>query len=260
MNNKKFNKRGQLAVFIIVAILIVIAIILVFFAINTSKNQLNQSIWSRLGIKSDVDLIKSTVSDCMNVKTTEALRKIGLQGGFYNKPAKAYDLDWAFVPYYYYQGQILMPNKSVVESELSNYVDNNLKTCINEVDFKNYQIDFSDSKTKTSISKSKVVFTIDMPISLKKEDKITLIDLKRFPVVYNSSLNEILEIAQYITDSHRENPDMICINCVVNMAKERKVYVDMMAFPYDPRTTLVMISENRTMPEPYLFEFLNKYG
>jgi len=73
----------------------------------------------------------------------------------------------------------------------------------------------------------------------------------------NSSLNEIIEVADFITESHTSNPDLMCINCITELAKERKLYVDFIAFEED--TTLVMILENRTMEQPYVFEFLNKY-
>ena len=51
---------------------------------------------------------------------------------------------------------------------------------------------------------------------------------------------------------------MICASCVSDMAEERNLYVDMLSFDTSD-TTLVVISENMTSTEPYVFEFLNKY-
>ena len=43
------------------------------------------------------------------------------------------------------------------------------------------------------------------------------------------------------------------------MAEERELYVDMLDFD-DETTTLIVISENKTQEEAYVFEFLNKYS
>ena len=67
----------------------------------------------------------------------------------------------------------------------------------------------------------------------------------------------MLEIATFITDSHKDDPDLICINCIADMAEERDMYVDLLDFADD--STLVVISENRTSTDPYIFEFLNRY-
>ena len=42
------------------------------------------------------------------------------------------------------------------------------------------------------------------------------------------------------------------------MAETRNLYVDMLDFD-EETTTLVVISENYTYSEPYVFEFLNRY-
>ncbi len=260
MKKREMIKSAQISLFIIIAIILVVLFLFLFISIKGSgDSELGNSLLSRLGIKSDVDIIKNSIVQCMKKDSRDALRLIGIQGGFYKKPGRQYELDWAFIPYYYDKGQILMPSKERIESELSAYMDDNFVPCLNELDFKNYDLSYGISKTETLIMKNKVIFTIDLPVSVKKGDKVTMLDLEKSPVTYNSSLFDILEVSKYITDSHQEDPNMICINCVVNMAKERRLYVDMLAFPYASSTTLVMISENYTSPEPYLFEFLNGY-
>jgi hypothetical protein len=254
------SKRSQITIFIVIAILLVATVSVVFYVSKGSKNEvLQKSFFGKLGFKNYIDEAKDSISQCMISDTQDALKTIGIQGGYYKKPDKYVDLGWAFVPYYYYQGQSLMPSKTNVEEQLSMYVDDKFTGCLNDLGFKDSNIEYKNSNTKVSISKGQIVFKIDMPVSIKKDSEVTTIDLKDNPVVYNSSLYDILEVSDYIIKSHKENNTMICINCVVQMAKERNLYVDILNYPKDKDTVLVMVSENYTSSQPYLFEFLEKY-
>jgi len=167
-------------------------------------------------------------------------------------------LGWAFIPYYYNQGTFAMPDRSVIRSELGEYVDENLESCLNEISLGDFTLDYKTAGTEVTIQQARVLFEIDLPITIEREDNKIKFDTEDYPVSQESKLFQILEIADFVTDSHKEDPDMICINCVAEMAKEREVYVDMLDF--DETSTLIVISENVTSEEPYIFEFLNKYS
>lgn len=254
------KKRGQVSVFIIIAI-VLIAIIAMGFYIAKSYQQeiIKTSIWSKFGFKSEADVIKNALSECMKTNTKDALKTIGIQGGYYKKPAKYSDLGWTFIPFYYLQGEYLMPDKSLIETELSDFTDDKMNECIKQIEFKNLDFSYDKTKTITSIQKGKVTFKIDLSVTIKKQDTITKIELKDHPVMYNSSLYDIIEVSDFIIKSHKDNETMICINCVVEMAKERSLFVDMLNYPKSEDTVLVMISENYTSQGPYLFEFLEGY-
>jgi hypothetical protein len=248
--NKK--KIAQISVFIIIAIILVAIIALLFTVFLKPKIPVTTK-------SGELGSIKQQIFDCQSQISKEALKTIGIQGGYYNKPKYFHSIDWAFIPYYYYQGEYYMPQKNVVQDELSNYVNDFLKPCIQKINVVNYKIVYEQPKTITAISPGKVVFTVNSPMSLISGEETTKLELKDSPVVINSSLYYILEVADYITRTHKDDPNFVCINCVVDMAKERNLYVDMMEYPNLEKSTLVMISENYTSPEPYIFEFLNKY-
>lgn len=252
MNNRKKGHtiKAQVAIFIIVAIVIVGAIALVYI-IKKNRGDLDN------GAKAEIDSVKNSIQECMKFTAGDALDIIGVQGGYYNKQVDSYDLGWAFIPYYYNEGKFLMPQNSVIESELANYINDNLGICIESMNSFDYSLKYANPKTSVSIAPGIVNFIIDLPISATKDAKTTTFQLKELPVIYQSKLYEILEIAKYITDSHKEDPDMVCINCVADMAKEREVYVDMLNFDGNT-TTLIVMSENVTLMG-YSFEFLNKY-
>jgi hypothetical protein len=43
----------------------------------------------------------------------------------------------------------------------------------------------------------------------------------------------------------------------IKLTKEKNLFIDFIAF--EPDSTLIMLLENSTQAEPYVFQFLNKY-
>ena len=251
-------KRGQVTIFIIIAILIVTVIIFILFLVKTkSTSELDKEFFSQANIKPSLQNIQSFILDCMDETSKDALNVIGVQGGYYLKPEKAYDLQWVFIPYYYHKGEFLMPSKQRIESELNNYVDDQLRDCIENGEFNDFRLSYDSSRTRSMIKPGEISFEIDMPIQIKKEDNVVTIELEDYPITRNSSLYEILEVAEYITESHKRDPELYCISCVGEMAEEKDLYVDIMRFTEDSMMTV--ISENYTSSEKYSFVFLNKY-
>ena len=257
-NYLSMSKRSQITVFIIVAILVIAGVVVIYSSIKSSRDNLDPT-FDDVGTKAEVNSLQSSSFECMKDSSYNALKTIGIQGGFYKKPTQSYDLGWAFIPYYYYSGNYLMPDKGRVQNELSSYVNDKMKECIDKLSFNNFELSVGEPKTTTSLTKGKARFVIDMPLILKKGDKTSVIELKNMPVVYNSSLYDILEVATYITTTHLQDNRFFCINCIVDMAVERNLYVDFLEFGEGSSDTLVTITENYISYEPYLFEFLNKY-
>jgi flagellar basal body-associated protein FliL len=254
----KKSIKSQTTIFIILAIIIVVGIIL-FFTLKSSSDKENKGreYFEKQGLTPSINNIQEFIIECHKNMAKEGLIKIGIQGGYYNKPLNYYDMDWAFIPYYYDKGAINHPSKEKIESELSDYMNSNLEICIQKINFKNFEIKYEPSSTMTKIEPSETTFITNLPLLIEhKENKINF-NLEDHPLSINSSLYDIIKLSYYITDSHKENSELMCINCITEIAKEKKLYVDFISFEKD--TTLVMILENRTMEHPYIFEFLNKY-
>jgi len=255
---KRGQKKAQTTTFIIIAIAIIAAIaIFLYFKSSSAETELTKDYFIQHRIEPSINNIQDFVIDCLEINSKDALDVIGVRGGYYNKPEYYYDLDWTFIPYYYYQGQFLMPSKQTIENELSDYINDNLEYCIKDIKFNAFKITFNQPQAQTSINPSYVTFTTTLPLTINHQDQTTTFQLSQHPVTINSSLYEIIEVADYITESHKENPELMCINCITEIANQRKLYVDFIAFEDD--STLVMLLENSTSPEPYIFEFLNKY-
>jgi len=254
----KRGRKSQTTIFIVMAIIIVTAIILVvFLKTSNTKEKLGRDYFKERGLQPSVNNIQNFIVDCFEETSLDALELIGVQGGYHKKPELFYDLKWAFIPYYFYQGQYLKPSNEQVETQLSNYVDEALEFCLNKISFSNFQLTYPQPITKSSIQKDKVTFTTELLTSINNKEQTTTFELTDFPIEVNSSLYDILEIAEYITESHKENENFICINCLTELTKEKNLYIDFIAFEED--STLIMLLENSSQPDPYIFQFLNKY-
>jgi hypothetical protein len=249
----KRGYKAQVSLFIILAIFIfVIAFIGVYIArSNGYLGGLNKDAY--------IETIKANVQDCIDKTALDSLYVIGIQGGYYNPPEESFDLGWAFIPYYYDDGKILMPKNSKIESELGLYFDNNFNLCLSLIDIENTNLLYDKPSTTVKILPGKAQFIVDMPLTIQKNQKKTKIELKEFKSEYDSKLYEILELARYITDSHKEDPEFICVDCVTSIAKEKELNIEMIDFMNESSTTLMVIYETKTSDLPYIFEFLNKY-
>ncbi|MBT4165497.1 hypothetical protein HOE04_00475 [archaeon] len=251
-------KRGQVAIFIILALVVIGAtagIIYVKTSDKTSKQ--DREFFASLENKPSLNSIQSSIIDCSEETSKQALDTIAIQGGYYTKPENSLELSTSFIPYYYNQGTITQPSKTKIESELSSYINENLKECINQININDFKINQKSPETTTTINKENIQFTIDSPITIEKQDHKIIYELEDSPVTINSELNSIIELAEYITQSHNQDPAMYCISCVADMAEENDLYLDLI--PMADQTSLLIISENHTSSEPYSFAFLNKY-
>lgn len=247
---KRFTK-SQTTIFIILAVVLVVVVglIVIFSKVNPGKTPTI--------FRSQLDLVKDEIVQCSEDNARSGIKRIGIQGGYYEKPEYAEDLGWAFIPYYYNKGNILVPTKAQIENEISKYVDDNLVYCLQNIPSVDYKLEYTKPSTKSVISPGKIKLVVDLPVSIKKGDEVNFFELKDEEIVFNSSLYEIYTLADYLTKSHKENDTMFCASCIVEMAKERNLYVDLI--DYKDSSTMVMLSENWSYREPYLFEFLNKY-
>jgi hypothetical protein len=251
-------KKGQLTVFIILAITIAVGGAIGYISIKNSSENNSKNFMNGNNIKPGFESIRNTVISCRDLSTKEAIDEIALRGGFYEKPTKIFDLGITFVPYYYYEGKYYLPELSTIENELSKSVNKKFTSCLNNIKDDKIKLTINPAKVKTSIIKSSTSFLIDMPLTMDlASDKLT-VQMRDAPIDYRSSLFDIYEVAKYITDSHQEDSYLICISCLTKMADERNLYVD--TIDLDKYSQLIIISENYTMSEPYSFAFMNKYS
>jgi len=256
MNIKKRRViKAQVTVFVILAIVLVVAGGIAYYNVNNSK--INNDFFSGADIKPTVDNIKSSIIGCQENTIKDSLENIGIQGGYYNKPEKYLDAGPIFIPYYYYEEKLFVPNNAKVQSELSNSINDGIARCIDNIEISDFEISHKTPKTTALISKGEVKITIDLPVIIKKETNIITLEMKDLPVIEKSKLYESLEVAKVIVESHKTNPEYFCLNCVSNLTEENGLYVVALSLN---NSLLYIIASNSTQDKNYYFEFLDKYS
>ncbi|MFH1358825.1 MAG: hypothetical protein ABIH37_02985 [archaeon] len=254
-------KKGQTTVFIIIAIVIFAAVAgTSYIIVQNKKTDVAKEFFSSSEIKSSLNSVQINIQNCLESASKESLQTIGIQGGLYERPLNSkdyFDLGWTFIPYYYNQGRYLMPSKQEVEIELSKFNEKEITNCIKSVSSEGFELEYTKARSKTTIEDEQVLFEIDLPIKIKKDKHSIVYETADYPVIIPSELSAILNIADYITETHKQDPSMYCITCVSEMAEENELYVDIINF--QENEMLIVISENHISSEPYSFEFLNRY-
>jgi len=244
---KRISNYAQVSIFIIVGLVIIAIVIgIIFFNKQEKGTNISEEFFSSLETKSEFSSLSNSILNCMEEVTRESLFYIGLRGGYYDRPENYYDLDFVFIPYYYYNGILNIPSKEIIQEEIGKYVDDNLEDCFNQ------EIKTKDINTHVKIEEINVNFVINSKINFKKEDSVFLVDLREHPVSHKSSLNDIIDVADYFVEERTK--EMICVSCLEDLLIEKDVFLN--SIDLEKQNELVIISENRTSDEVYAFEFM----
>ena len=158
------EKRGQVTIFIIIAI-VVVALVAGFFLF---REQLGlEDIFTPKG-----DEVYLFVEECIEGTGKDAIYYIGENGGYMFSPERSTP---GGIPYYYFKGKNYMPSKNEVEEEISSYVNEILSFCTEDfIDFPNYDITEGEIKTETKIEENNIILNVEYPLSVTKDGSVTL--------------------------------------------------------------------------------------
>ena len=199
-----------------------------------------------------------SILDCYEASVLSGLDYLGLQGGYFKDVPGGVEFEEdVVVPYYYFEGDIVMPGLEGIKVNLEDYVDETFLYCLDEINgYESFELDYRNLRSSVLINDGSVGVKTRGNIRIQREGRSITFKLSDHPFEVDSKLKGIYEVAEYMTESHEVNSAMYCISCVSDMAKEKDVYVN---FNHNGLNTLVTISENVTSSEPYYFRFVNKY-
>jgi len=197
-------KRGQVTLFIILGALLVIALILV--VVFREKIALSQILPERI-FPTKTSAVERFIDGCIEAVGTEGLTLLGAQGGYIELPQEiAQDrlatIDTGIkIPYWHYNGDNRIPSLLVMESQLSRYMNENLKTCLdNLAEFQQQYtiIEKGGVFTSTFAQDTDVVFSVEYPIEVQDKEGKKITELKDFRVEVALLLKQMAEVATSI--------------------------------------------------------------
>jgi len=195
----KENKRGQLTIFIIIAIMI-IALLILFFALG--ENLLPQS-----GVKQQ---ISENPNGYLNLNLEpiiqEVLENISMQGG-YNAPNLSREIEGRRIAYlcynqnYYYscinQEPVLIQHlKEEIKTAIEDDIQKNFQDMREELEKQNYDVELGTLNYDIELSPNRVIIDINRDMNLRKGESI--ISHEKFKIIVSSRFYDLAIVAQEI--------------------------------------------------------------
>ncbi len=204
------NNRGQLTIFIIIAIVIV-GMIVVFFAFRDSL------IFTQ--IPAEIVPVYTTFLSCLEEDTLVGINVLESQAGYIEipdfEPGSSYmpfssQLDFLGnpIPYWYYvSGNNIpkeqIPSKRDMEEQLGDFIEEKINNCrFDEYYEQGFEITFEEAEVEVIIEDNAVKLNMDMDLSIVKGEESVLIGKHKISV--NSKLGTLYDSAKKIYNIEQE--------------------------------------------------------
>ena len=208
------NSKGQVTIFIIIAILIIASAVLIF----TFRDKIGLGIFS-----SNSDPVYLFVQNCVQETGQDAIHFITQQGGYLFPPTFSTSDG---IPYYFYNKKDYMPTKDRIGEEISDYITNSISYCTNGfTNFPDLNITEGEIKANAKIEDEKIILDVVYPLTIKqgestkKFENFDNINIQaRVGVIYNSIQSIIQE---------QVGKDSICLSCISEIVDKEGLTLDM---------------------------------
>jgi hypothetical protein len=244
--------KAQATVFIIIGIVAILILSFIIIQINRDKlNIINTE------HETDYSKLAQPVSDyanaCLNRISIEAMSMLGEQGIIY--PNVYIATKDRKIAYFYFKGKGYFPQKEAIEEQVSVYVKENIRKCLN---------DFSDTKlivedkgqgiaVKTVLDDKKISIEMIYPINVYFETKV--IPLEKFSKEIKTNFNEIYRVAEKIYMETKKNPEWI------NLESLQGTRYNIKLIKVDSNTLVYEITDEKGLKDkPFKYTFAVKYG
>jgi hypothetical protein len=231
MERLTFSKKGQLTLFIFMAI-VVFALAYYFLFDPFGFNDENLS--------PQVKPVYDVVEACMQDITQESLITIGASGGYFTLPER---VNAHSVPYYFYEGENLMPSLESIESEIEDYVDTMLFFCVTDHKdlWKEVNVSFGETSTSTQIREDDTVtFEVSFPFVVSDNSGVYSFD-RVFEKQYDLRLYSYYSLIEGIMLSLLNEPRALCVSCIYELSQSRDLSVRL--WDYGPSEVVFFISD-----------------
>jgi len=211
------KKKGQVTIFIIIAIILIAAVALYF--VLRDKISVDK-------IPTEVEPVYINIISCLEETATEGVEYLALHGGYYEVPKSLSIAYFAEdIPYYYLNSKTYVPSVERVEGELENYIHNYLSNCLNFGGFKDqgYEIREEDLLVSINIKEDKIKTKLDYPVTITKGKSTKR--LRKFEVEIDSNVKKLLGVSEEIVGSYLEKPGFVCLTCIEEISEAQDVEI-----------------------------------
>tara|TARA_Y100000310_G_scaffold78900_1_gene75573 strand:+ start:181 stop:921 length:741 start_codon:yes stop_codon:yes gene_type:complete len=242
------DKKGQVTIFIIIAILIV-AFVVIFFMFRESR-EIKEPF---LIPESQLYAIKNSIDGCLEITAIDGIRLTGMQGGYIFPPENSLETNLSTIAYGYYKGKNTLIPLDKMQNEIVSYVKLAMPLCFDEGMFEDLSITSNDLNAEVKINSNSVSLLIDYPISITKESA-TLILEEEYRTEIPIRLGKIHKKANELIEKEKENPLYIELTYLTNSD------YDISILPYKKNVLIYSITDENSQIDdvPYTFIFANR--
>lgn len=232
-----FMKRGQVAIFIIMAVLIA-AVVGFFFVLRSDT--------SNSPVSGDGERVYSFVKDCADEVYLDVIYSVGTRGGYFDSPSESISFG---IPLYRIGEKVSVPVVGKIEEEIAKGFNEALMDCVGDFSlFSDLDVSPREAASIVEISDNEIILDVVYPMTVKKGEASDL--LERFGEIrVPLRMGLMHKIAVGIAES--EDPASICLTCLAKIADENNFKIDIV--DYDVGELFMIISYEEE--EGRIFEF-----
>lgn len=194
----RYEKRGQVTIFIIIAIVVVAVAALIYFLVPKAETTTKTF---------DEKNPNAFIQFCLEDKIKDTAETVSLQGGDIT-PEHYFTYNNINIQYLCYTNEnyetcvVQQPLlKQNIESEIENEIVEDVVSCFNSLkqsyEEKNYNVEIETGKTTIELLPKRIVTSFDYVVTVSKSQTDRYND---FSVILNNNLYELISIANSITE------------------------------------------------------------
>ena len=240
------ENRGQITIFIIIAITIISMSSLIYFVYPKIKTTLSTS-----------DPVYTYLKECVEDAILSSAQIFGYQQGYYTLPSRTLKTNSSNIAYYYFDGEVHIPGNNFFENELAKIINERIvEECTNFLFFEEdgYLIEFENPDTRIEIFEETFNARVNFPVTAVYGN-----DASRFSdFIYNPQIRigYIIETSRRLVEKIRGDPSDIDLTFFLNQD------VDISISEYDNCNQVYIITDPKSrgwlQEEYYAFAFAVK--
>jgi len=206
------KKRGQITLFIIIGI-----VLLLFVALGVYITSETTFFTPTDVTPPETGGVSFFIDSCIRQLADKAFNNIGLTGGYVELPQELiqdpfasipYPLDEAKNPFWYHLGEDRRPREDNIKAQVNNYIEINLRECVNNLESFTSQFDIvekANMTVDTIFAANTVPIEVNWPMTITDKKGLKIRDVEFFRVELPIKFKQMYDLATEIMNA--ENND-----------------------------------------------------
>jgi hypothetical protein len=248
MDMIKKNKKAQISIYIITAVITILLGLGIFIIANSDIRKKEA-----LSLSSNFDVLENYIKNCFETTSKQGIIIVGSQGGHIYNSDEVFNSPYGNLSYGFYLGQNKLPSKENISNEISNYIADAIESCLDFSDLPQFQITSADKRISTIIVEQEVIIEMEYPLLADTEESQKRFNMFRYSAPIR--LGYIHSVAESLVEKNIQDPFNIDITYIAG------IDMNISFFPASEDVIIyTIVDENSILNEKeYLFIFANKF-